>query len=238
MLHTRLCDVLGVESPILLVPMLPDFGVSPELAAAISEAGGFGIILGADQHPSVLKQEIQRVRELTQKPFGVGFLAPFYQEEDIAVCIEEKVAAISFYEGDLSDVEKIHAAGIKVIDVVSSVELASRAASAKVDVIIAQGLKTGPNDIAVDISIEEFVPHVVDAVLSVPVVAAIGIADARAVVAGFVLGAQGAALGVHSIVSPETIVSELVEGASNIITQGLNGLVSDVPPGSSTTGRG
>lgn len=234
MLHTRLCDVLGVESPILS----PSVGGSLELAAAISEAGGFGIIGASAIPPSVLRQNIQRIRQLTQKPFGVGFLAQIYQDEHITVCIEEKVPAISFCWDNLSFVEKIHEAGIKVIDQVETFEDAARAASVGVDVIIAKGSKPVSGQANVDIPMDAFVPPVVDMVPSVPIVAVISTNDARAVVAALALGANGTVLEKNSLDSPETVVHELVEGASKIITQGLNGLVSDVPPGSSTTGKG
>ncbi len=203
MLHTRLCDVLGVESPILVAPM--GFVTGPELAAAVSEAGGFGILSAGVNPPPVLRQDIRRVRELTQKPFGVNLLLQFPQEENIAVCIEEKVAAISFYWGDPSPyIEKIHAAGIKVLDQVGTVEAASRAARAGVDVIIAQGFEAGGH-VAGKIALSVFVPRVVDAVSPVPVAAAGGIADARGVVAALALGAEGAVLGTRFLVSPEAM---------------------------------
>lgn len=201
MLHTRLCDVLGVEAPILVAPM--GFVTGPELAAAVSEAGGFGLLSGGVNPPPVLRQDIRRIRELTQKPFGVNLLLQFPQEENIAVCIEEKVAAISFYWGDPSPyVERIHAAGIKVIDQVGTVEAALRAARVGVDVIIAQGFEAGGH-VAGKIALSVFIPRVVDAVSPVPVAAAGGIADARGVVAALALGAEGAVLGTRFLVSPE-----------------------------------
>jgi NAD(P)H-dependent flavin oxidoreductase YrpB (nitropropane dioxygenase family) len=181
------------------------FVTGPELAAAVSEAGGFGILSAGVNPPPVLRQDIQRIRELTQKPFGVNLLLQFPQEENIAVCIEEKVAAISFYWGDPSPyVEKIHATGIKVIDQVGTVEAASRAARAGIDVIIAQGFEAGGH-VAGKIAMSVFVPRVVDAVSPVPVAAAGGIADARGVVAALALGAEGAVLGTRFLVSPEAM---------------------------------
>ncbi len=207
MLRTRLCDVLNVEAPILVAPM--GFVTGPELAAGVSDAGGFGILSAGVNPPPVLRQDIRRIRELTQKPFGVNLLLQFPQEENIAICIEEKVAAISFYWGDPSPyIEMIHAAGIKVIDQVGSVEMALRAARVGVDVIIAQGFEAGGH-VAGKVAMTVLVPRVVDAVSPVPVAAAGGIADARGVVAALALGAEGAVLGTRFLVSPEAMAHSI-----------------------------
>ena len=176
MLHTKLCDLLGIEVPIIVAPM--GFVTGPELAAAVSNAGGFGVLSAGNNPPFVLRQDIQRLRELTQKPFGVNLLLQFPQEENIAACIEERIPALSFDGGDPSPyVERVHAAGIKVIHQVGSVDAAQRSAAAGVDVIIAQGFEAGGH-VAGTISLTALVPRVVDAIAPVPVAAAGGIADA------------------------------------------------------------
>src|ERR1043166_2442530 len=101
MLRTRLCDLLGIDVPILAAPMgAPVTG--PELAAAVSNAGGLGIMSFSGWPPPVLRQQIRRLRELTDRPFGVNVLLsgvrlPFEQRDVVAVCIEERVAVLSFF---------------------------------------------------------------------------------------------------------------------------------------------
>src|SRR6266487_1317442 len=143
MLHTRLCDLLGIEYPIIVAPMGPNI-TGVELAAAVSNAGGMGIISFGANPPPLLREQIRRLRELTDKAFGVNFILEFPVQDHIAACIEEKVPVLSFFWGDPSPyVERAHAAGLKVFDQVGTVEAAERSARAGVDVIIAQGLEAG-----------------------------------------------------------------------------------------------
>jgi NAD(P)H-dependent flavin oxidoreductase YrpB (nitropropane dioxygenase family) len=202
MLHTRLCTVLGIEVPIIAAPMGPNI-TSLELAAAVSNAGGLGIISFGGYPPHLLRQQIHRLRALTHKPFGVNLILHFPVEELVDVCIEEKLPVLSFFWGDCSPyIEKAHAAGIKVLDQVGSVEAAQRSARAGVDVIIAQGLEAGGH-IAGEVSTMVLVPRVVDAVAPTLVAAAGGIADARGVVAALALGAEGVVLGTRFLATPE-----------------------------------
>ncbi len=206
MLRTRLCDRLGIAFPIIAAPMGMITG--PELAAAVSHAGGLGIMSFSGNPPPVLRQEIRRIRELTDKPFGVnvilcGVRLPFPQEEVIAVCVEERVPVLSFYWGDPTPyVARAHAAGITVFDQVGSVPAAERSARAGVDVIIAQGVEAGGH-VAGQVSTMVLVPRVVDAVAPTPVVAAGGIADARGLVAALALGADAVVVGTRLIATPE-----------------------------------
>lgn len=202
MLHTRLCDLLGITVPIITAPMGASV-TSVELAAAVSNAGGLGIIPCSLKPPSFLRQEIRRLRELTEKPFGVNVLLEFPAEEPVNVCIEERVPVLSFFWGDPSPyVARAHVAGLKVIDQVGSVQSAQRSARAGVDVIIAQGVEAGGH-IAGQVTTMALVPRVVDAVSPTPVVAAGGIADARGVVAALALGAEGVVLGTRFLATPE-----------------------------------
>src|SRR5918911_2607364 len=176
MLRTRLCDQLKIEVPIITAPMGPNI-TSVELASAVSNAGGLGIISFGGFPPPLLRQEIHRLRALTSKPFGVNLLLEFPIEEHVNVCIEEQVPVLSFFWGDPSPyVERAHAAGLKVMDQVGSVEAARRSAGAGVDVIIAQGVEAGGH-IAGQVATMVLVPRVVDAVAPTPVAAAGGIAD-------------------------------------------------------------
>jgi nitronate monooxygenase len=203
MLHTRLCDLLGIEVPIISAPMGPNI-TGVELASAVSNAGGLGILSFGANPPTVLRTQIRRMRELTDKPFGVNFILEFPVQEHVAVCIEEKTPVLSFFWGDPSPyIEQAHAAGLKVFDQVGSVKSAERSARAGVDVIIAQGVEAGGH-IRGTVATSVLVPRVVDAVAPTPVAAAGGIADARGLVAAMALGAEGAVLGTRFLAAAES----------------------------------
>jgi NAD(P)H-dependent flavin oxidoreductase YrpB (nitropropane dioxygenase family) len=204
MLHTSICDVLGIETPIIAAPMGPNIS-TPELAAAVSNAGGLGMISFGGNPPALLRRNINRIRELTDKPFGVNFLIglPFPVEEQFNVCIEEKVPVLSFFWGDPSPyVSKAHDAGIKVLDQVGSVRAAKRSVQAGVDVVIAQGMEAGGH-VAGKVTTMVLVPRIVDAVRPVPVAAAGGIGDARGLVAALALGADGVVIGTRLLATHE-----------------------------------
>lgn len=204
MLHTRLCEMLGIEVPIIAAPMGPNLS-SPELVAAVSNAGRLGIFSFGANPPLLLRQYITRLRELTNKPFGVNFIlaSPFPIEEQINVCLEERIPVLSFFWGDCTPyVDRAHAAGIKVLDQVGSVEAAQRSVRAGVDIIIAQGVEAGGH-LAGQVTTMVLVPCVVDAVKPVPVVAAGGIGDARGIVAALALGAEGVVLGTRFLATLE-----------------------------------
>ena len=192
---------LGIRVPIIQAPMA---GVStPAMAAAVSNAGGLGILQAQFCHPPLFREEIRRVRALTDKPFGVNLILHFPVEDQVAVCLEERVPVLSLFWGDPTPyVGRAHAAGVKVFHQVGSVADARRAAAAGVDVIIAQGVEAGGH-VAGEVSTLALVPRVVDAVAPRPVAAAGGIADARGVVAVLALGAQAAVLGTRFLASAE-----------------------------------
>ena len=203
MLRTRLCEMLGIEVPIIAAPM--GFVTGVELAAAVSNAGGLGIMSWSVSPPEILRQQIRQLRERTSKPFGVNLILHFPVDEQITVCIEERVPVLSFFWGDSSPyVRRAHDAGIKVFDQVGSVAAAQRCAAAGVDVIIAQGYEAGGH-VAGRVALSVLVPRVVDAVAPVPVAAAGGIADARGVVAALALGAEAVVLGTRLLATPESL---------------------------------
>jgi NAD(P)H-dependent flavin oxidoreductase YrpB (nitropropane dioxygenase family) len=202
-MKTNLCHMLGVEHPIFAAPMGPDL-TGPDLVAAVSNAGGLGILQAQLCPPSFFRQEIRRVRALTDRPFGVNLILHFPVEGHVAVCLEERVPVLSFFWGDPTPyVGRAHAAGVKVFHQVGSVAEAERGAAADVDVIVAQGAEAGGHVVG-EVSTLALIPRVVDAVTPRPVVAAGGIADGRGVVAVLALGAQAAMLGTRFLASTES----------------------------------
>lgn len=202
-LHTPLCRLLGIDWPVFCAPM--GFVTGAGLAAAVSEAGGLGILSFNRNPPERLRSEIRRVRELTGRPFGVNMLLPANVDAHVAVCLEEKVPLLSLFWGDPAPfVEPAHRAGVKVIHQVGSVAEARAAADAGVDIVIAQGVEAGGH-VRGTVSTMALVPRVVDAVAPLPVVAAGGISDARGLAAALALGAQGAAFGTRFLASAEAL---------------------------------
>lgn len=201
-LHTRVCDLLQIKVPIFSAPMGPNLA-SPALAAAVSNAGGLGMISFGANPPDRLRQIVRQLRTETDKPFAVNFILSFPVEELVQVCLEEQVPVLSFFWGDPTPyVEPAHAAGLKVVHQVGSVEDAVRAVEAGVDLVIAQGVEAGGH-VAGQVSSLVLTPRIVDAVSPTPVAAAGGIADARGVVAALALGAAAVVVGTRFLATPE-----------------------------------
>ena len=207
-IHTRLCDVLGIEYPILNAPM--GGGDAPAaLAAAVSEAGGLGLIGGTtiEGAPWLISQ-IRRARELTDRPFGVGFISHLPGAAELmAIALDEGVRIIAHSFTDPTPfMAAARDAGALVLCQVRTVEEARGAARAGVDVVTAQGTEAGGHTGRV--STLPLVPAVVDTVAPVPVVAAGGIADGRGVAAALMLGADGVWLGTRFVATHESGVSD------------------------------
>jgi nitronate monooxygenase len=207
MLRTRLNDVLGIDVPILNAPM----GGGPangELAAAVSAAGGLGLIGGMAQGRDWLREQIHTVRERTPRPFGVGFISHWLPEfpELYAIALEERVPVVAHSFADPAPyMAAARAAGAKVICQVRGIEEARQAARAGVDVIVAQGGEAGGH--TGTIATLPLVPQIVDAVAPIPVIAAGGIADGRGLAAALMLGAEGAWLGTAFLAANEAGIS-------------------------------
>lgn len=201
MIRTPLCHQLGIEYPIFSVGMGPMAG--PELAAAVSNAGGCGVLGGGGALAPDLRQDIRRLRTLTNKPFGVNLLLPLLLEGQIEACFDEKIPVLVLFWGDASPyIKEAHLRGIKIFIQVGSVEEAQVAAEAGVDAIIAQGVEAGGH-VKSTTSLSTIVPAVIEAVNPVPVIAAGGIATGRNVVAALSLGAQAVSMGTRFLCSVE-----------------------------------
>src|SRR5262249_42594571 len=162
-MKTNLCHILGIEYPIIAAPMGPDL-TGPDLVAAVSNAGGLGILQAQFCTPPLFRPEIRRVRALTDRPFGVDLLLHFPAEDLVSVCLEERVPVLSFFWGDPTPyVGRAHAAGVKVFHQLGSVAEAERSAAAGVDVIVAQGVEAGGH-VAGEVSTLALIPRVIDAV--------------------------------------------------------------------------
>ncbi|MDD3226135.1 MAG: enoyl-[acyl-carrier-protein] reductase FabK [Tissierellia bacterium] len=205
MIYTKVCEMLNIKYPIFQGGMaqISDAG----LAAAVSEAGGLGVIASGNNPAEKIKTEIHRIRELTDKPFGVNvmLLSP-YAKEVSELLIEEKVPVIITGAGNPGKYMKIwKEAGIKVIPVVPSVAFAKHFEKAGVDAIICEGTEAGGH--VGEITTMCITPQVVDAV-SIPVIAAGGIGDGRGIAAAFCLGAQGIQVGTRFVLAKECSVHQ------------------------------
>ncbi len=206
-LHTPLCSLLGIELPIVQAPI--GSATCPELAAAVSNAGGLGMLAMSWRTPPVIREMIRRTRALTQRPFGVNLVLQWDQRERLDVCLEEGVRVLSFFWGDPAPyAERARAAGAKVLHTVGSAAEARRAKAAGAEVVVAQGFEAGGH-VCGTVTTMALVPRVVDAVAPAPVVAAGGIADGRGLAAALVLGAAGAWIGTRFLASSESAAHDL-----------------------------
>jgi enoyl-[acyl-carrier protein] reductase II len=202
-IRTPLCDLLGIEHPILLAGM---GGVSyAELAAAVSNAGGFGTLGMAGRSPQEIETEMKKTRDLTDKPFGVDLLAAVPESLERTADIIIKGGAKAFISGlgvpPPHLVKKFHDAGLKVMNVSGTVRHAKSAETGKLDAVVAQGTEAGGHTGRV--AGMALIPQVVDAV-KIPVVAAGSIVDGRGIAAALALGAQGVWMGTRFIAATES----------------------------------
>ncbi len=203
MIRTELCDLLDIEHPIIQGGMA--WVATAQLVAAVSEAGGLGVIGGGNAPPDYVLGEIRETRALTSKPFGVNIplFSPFVSDL-VRICIEEKVPVVMTGAGSPAAIlPELKGAGIKVIPAVGSVALAVRLARDGVDALVAEGMESGGH--IGDVATMPLIPQVVDAV-DVPVIAAGGFADGRGLVAALALGADGIQMGTRFICTTECTV--------------------------------
>ena len=202
MITTPLTRLLGIRHPLLLAPMAVVAG--GELAAAVSNAGGFGLVGGGYGQAEWLRRELALVKARTTKPWGAGLITWSATPEKLRILLDAQPAAVLLSFGDPRPfAPAIKAAGCKLLCQVQDLAGAALAKEAGADVIVAQGTEGGGH--GGKRSSLPFIPAVVDAVGSIPVVAAGGIADGRGLAAVLVLGAQGAMLGTRFYASREAV---------------------------------
>ncbi|MEE1351534.1 MAG: enoyl-[acyl-carrier-protein] reductase FabK [Clostridia bacterium] len=204
-MKNRLCELLGIEYPIIQGGMA--WVATAELAAAVSNGGGLGLIAAGGAPADAVREQIRKCRELTDKPFGVNvmLMSPF-AEAVMEVVIEEKPAVVATGAGNPGKyIENLKAAGIKILPVIASVAMAQKMEKMGADAVIAEGTEAGGH--IGEITTMCLTPQVVDAV-NIPVVCAGGIADVRGAVAAFALGADGIQVGTRFICSDECTAHE------------------------------
>jgi len=202
-LRTRITELLGIEYPMIMGGMA--WAGTAKLAAAVSEAGAFGVIGSGHLDPDGLREEIKRARRFTDKPIGVNvlLLSPF-ADGLVRVAIEERVNAITFGAGNPAKyIPELKEHGIKIIPVVASESLAKLVERAGADAVIAEGMESGGHigEVTTIVLVNKVVKSV-----KIPVIAAGGIADGAGMAAAFALGAEGVQMGTRFVATEEAEV--------------------------------
>ena len=227
MIHTPLCDLIGIEHPIFQGGMA--WIADASLATAVSKAGGLGIISAMNADAAWVRDQIHQVRAATDKPFGVNIMLMSPHADEVAQMVaEERVPVVVTGAGNPTKYMKAWlSAGVKVVPVVASCAMAKLVARVGACAVIAEGGESGGH--VGDLTTMALVPQVVDTV-DVPVLAAGGIADGRQMAAAFMLGAQGVQVGTRFLVADECTVSEVykqkvlkAKDISTIVTGRLTG---------------
>lgn len=204
MVNTPICEMLGIEYPILQGGMAHISDA--KLAAAVSNGGGLGIISAANGNAGWLSEQIDTARKLTDKPFGVNIMLMGENIDEIAAVVaEKKVAVVTTGAGNPDKyIPMWKEAGVKVIPVIASCALAKLVERSGADAVIAEGGESGGH--VGEMTTMALVPQVVDSV-NIPVIAAGGIADGRGVCAALMLGAQGVQVGTRFLLANECTIS-------------------------------
>lgn len=202
-MKSRITELLGIEYPVFQGGMA--WVAEHHLAAAVSEAGGLGIIGAASAPAQVVREEIRKARELTDRPVGVNIMLMNPNAPEVArVVIEEGVRVVTTGAGNPAKfMNEFKEAGVKVIPVVASVAMARMMERSGADAVIAEGMESGGH--IGSITTMALLPQVVDAV-EIPVIAAGGIGDGRGLAAAFMLGAEAVQMGTRFVVAQESIV--------------------------------
>jgi NAD(P)H-dependent flavin oxidoreductase YrpB (nitropropane dioxygenase family) len=201
-LATPLCDFLGITHPIVLAPV----STSPDLVAAVSNAGGLGVLQATWLGAQRLGRTIADIQRLTDRPFGVNFVISLMDDDSLDVAFGAQVPVVSTFWGDPGPlVERIHGGGAKMLHTVGSAQEARRVVDTGVDAVVAQGVEAGGH-VWGEVATMVLVPAVVDAVPDIPVIAAGGIADGRGLAAVLALGADAAWVGTRFLLAREATV--------------------------------
>ena len=204
-MKTRVTELLQIEYPVIQGGMA--WVAEHHLAAAVSEAGGFGLIGAASAPPEIVREEIRKAKELTDKPFGVNIMLLNPNADEVAKSVvEEGIQAVTTGAGNPEKYMPMwKEAGVKVIPVVASVAMAKRMERYGADAVVAEGMEAGGH--IGNQTTMALIPQIVDAV-NIPVIAAGGIGDGRGIAASFMLGAEGVQMGTRFVVADESIVHE------------------------------
>ena len=217
-MKTKITEMLNIKYPVFQGGMA--WLGTAKLAAAVSEAGGLGIIGAGNMEPKMLRETIRKAKSLTDKPIGVNiYLLSEHYGENFMVAIEEKVQVVTSGAGNPGKyVKKLKDAGIFFIPVVASDSLAKRMEKLGADALIAEGMEAGGH--IGEVTTFSLVPQIVDAV-NIPVVAAGGIGDGRGLLATLSLGAEGVQIGTRFVASEECEASEIYK--EMVVKAGLRG---------------
>ena len=204
-MKTKVTELLQIEYPIIQGGMA--WVAEHHLAAAVSEAAGFGLIGAASAPPEIVREEIRKAKELTDKPFGVNIMLLNPNADEVAkIVVEEGIQAVTTGAGNPEKYMPMwKEAGVKVIPVVASVAMAKRMERYGADAVVAEGMEAGGH--IGNQTTMALIPQIVDAV-NIPVIAAGGIGDGRGVAASFMLGAEGVQMGTRFVVADESIVHD------------------------------
>lgn len=204
-MKTKVTELLQIEYPIIQGGMA--WVAEHHLAAAVSEAGGFGLIGAASAPPEIVREEIRKAKELTDKPFGANIMLLNPNADEVAkIVVEEGIQAVTTGAGNPEKYMPMwKEAGVKVIPVVASVAMAKRMERYGADAVVAEGMEAGGH--IGNQTTMALIPQIVDAV-NIPVIAAGGIGDGRGVAASFMLGAEGVQMGTRFVVADESIVHD------------------------------
>ena len=204
-MKTKVTELLQIEYPIIQGGMA--WVAEHHLAAAVSEAGGFGLIGAASAPPEIVREEIRKAKELTDKPFGVNIMLLNPNADEVAkIVVEEGIQAVTTGAGNPEKYMPMwKEAGVKVIPVVASVAMAKRMERYGADAVVAEGMEAGGH--IGNQTTMALIPQIVDAV-NIPVIAAGGIGDGRGVAASFMLGAEAVQMGTRFVVADESIVHD------------------------------
>ena len=213
MLRTALCDLLGIDLPIFSVGF--GEGAGPELAAAVSNAGGCGVLGFSSVPPDEIERRSAQTRALTDRPFGANIIIAAFDHPDateairadvrarIATIVTAQVPLLVLFWGDAAPfVDEAHAGGVRVALQVGSVDEAERAAEAGVDAVIVQGVEAGGH-VKATASLWDVLPRAAEAIAPTPAIASGGIGDGAAIARALAAGAQGVSLGTRFVASEE-----------------------------------